>query len=82
MLNIDFVVNFLEKTRHVLLVKKAKDVSFFRPQKKRWFVLKMRKKLRIETENSITFKEGFEEYIDNCKARNLRDATIKHYKEG
>lgn len=42
----------------------------------------MRKKLRIETDNSITFKERFEEYIDNCKARNLRDATIKHYKEG
>ncbi|WP_286909258.1 tyrosine-type recombinase/integrase [Clostridium sp. UBA1652] len=42
----------------------------------------MRKKLKIETDNSITFKEGFEEYIDNCKARNLRDATIKHYKEG
>ncbi|WP_055070684.1 tyrosine-type recombinase/integrase [Clostridium massiliamazoniense] len=31
--------------------------------------------------NSLTFKEGFEEYIDNCKARNLREATIKHYQE-
>lgn len=31
--------------------------------------------------NLLTFKEGFEEYIDNCKARNLREATIKHYKE-
>lgn len=29
--------------------------------------------------NTITFEEGCNEYLDNCKARNLRDGTIKHY---
>lgn len=31
--------------------------------------------------NGITFAEGCEEYILNCKARNLRDGTIKHYRD-
>lgn len=29
--------------------------------------------------NDKTFKDGFNEFILNCKARNLREATIKHY---
>lgn len=37
------------------------------------------KKLKINIENSINFKEGFEEFISNCKARNLREGTLKHY---
>lgn len=31
--------------------------------------------------NDKTFAQGCEEYLDNCYARNLRDGTIKHYKE-
>lgn len=29
--------------------------------------------------NDMTFEQGCEEYLDDCKARNLRDGTIKHY---
>lgn len=39
------------------------------------------KKLRINYENDKTFKEGFEEFILNCRSRNLREGTIKHYNE-
>jgi integrase/recombinase XerD len=31
--------------------------------------------------NEKTFAQGCEEFINNCCARNLRDGTIKHYKE-
>jgi len=40
----------------------------------------MRKRITIQR-NTITFQEGFDEYIYNCKARNLREGTIKHYQE-
>lgn len=36
----------------------------------------MRKKLTMQRSNSITFERGFEEYISNCKARNLREGTL------
>ena len=39
------------------------------------------KKIRMCFPNEKTFKEGFEEYILDCKARNLRDGTISHYRE-
>ena len=39
------------------------------------------KKLKLSTLKDKTFKEGFEEFIFNCKARGLREATIHHYKE-
>lgn len=35
----------------------------------------------MAVENDITFEQGCEEYLVNCKARNLRDGTIKHYKD-
>ena len=41
----------------------------------------MRKKLTMKKSNSITFKQGCEEYINYCKARNLREGTLKHYRE-
>ncbi|MBK1809172.1 phage integrase family protein [Clostridium sp. YIM B02505] len=41
----------------------------------------MVRKLKIQRENDKTFKDGFEEFIDSCKARNLRPATINHYQE-
>ena len=39
------------------------------------------KKIRMCFLNEKTFREGFEEYILDCKARNLRDGTINHYQE-
>ena len=41
----------------------------------------MMKKIRMCFPNEKTFQEGFEEYILDCKARNLRDGTINHYRE-
>lgn len=38
------------------------------------------KKLQM-MHNSITFYEGCCRYIDDCKQRNLREATINHYKQ-
>ena len=32
-------------------------------------------------DNTITLEEGFNEFLDDCMARNLRPYTIKHYKE-
>jgi integrase/recombinase XerD len=42
----------------------------------------MPKKLKIQAEDSMKFYQGFNEFLDNCKARNLRPATIAHYQEG
>ncbi len=41
----------------------------------------MRKKISCQTENLITFKEGVEEYLIDCKRRNLRKDTLRHYRE-
>ena len=37
------------------------------------------KKIKMNIENNVTFREGFEEYLLDCKARNLRDGTLRHY---
>ena len=37
------------------------------------------KKIRMCLENDITFEQGFEEYMIDCKARNLRNGTLRHY---
>lgn len=42
---------------------------------------KMMKKLRMGFPTEKTFKDGFEEYVLDMKARNLRDGTIIHYQE-
>ena len=39
------------------------------------------KKLTMNKLTKLTLEEGCEEYLRYCKARNLRDGTIKHYKE-
>ena len=39
------------------------------------------KKIRMCCPNEKTFREGVEEYILDCRARNLRDGTINHYQE-
>ena len=39
------------------------------------------KKMRMVEANSLTFEEGCNKYLDNCRARNLREGTINHYKQ-
>ena len=39
------------------------------------------KKLSMISQVSITFEQGCDRYILNCKQRNLREATINHYKQ-
>lgn len=39
------------------------------------------KKLRLVEDNSLTFEEGCNKYLDNCRARNLREGTINHYRQ-
>lgn len=39
------------------------------------------KKLMMGFPQNKTFQDGFEEYILDCKVRNLRDGTIRHYQE-
>lgn len=37
--------------------------------------------MKMQVKNDVTFEEGCDQYLMNCRARNLRDGTIKHYKE-
>ena len=39
------------------------------------------KKLRLVENNLLTFEEGCNKYLDNCRARNLREGTINHYNQ-
>ena len=39
------------------------------------------KKIKMCTSESVTFREGCEKYLDNCRQRNLREGTINHYKQ-
>lgn len=39
------------------------------------------KKIRMMQANSLTLEEGCNKYLDNCRARNLREGTINHYKQ-
>lgn len=39
------------------------------------------KKLKMVQQNSISLEEGCEKYLENCRARNLREATINHYRQ-
>ena len=45
------------------------------------FLLQRKGKIKMFIPNKKTFAQGCEEYLDNCCACNLRDETIKHYKE-
>lgn len=38
-------------------------------------------KITMRMENEVTFEEGCQEYLLDCEARNLRQGTIKHYKD-
>lgn len=37
--------------------------------------------MKMQVKNDLTFREGCEEYLHDCLARNLRDGTIKHYRD-
>ncbi len=37
------------------------------------------KRMTMCIENDVTFSKGFDEYINDCKARNLRNGTLRHY---
>lgn len=39
------------------------------------------KKMRMCFPKEKTFEDGFQEYILDCKARNLREGTIRHYED-
>lgn len=38
-------------------------------------------KIKMSIANNMTFKEGCEEYLLDCKSRNLRDGTLRHYRD-
>lgn len=39
------------------------------------------KKLKLNKQNHISFGEGCNLYLENCRQRNLREGTISHYKQ-
>ena len=39
------------------------------------------KKIHLKSREKITFREGCNRYLDDCRARNLREGTIGHYKQ-
>ena len=39
------------------------------------------KKIKMMTENSLSFEQGCDLYLNNCRERNLREGTIKHYRQ-
>lgn len=38
-------------------------------------------RIKMLHDDSITFEEGCNKYLDNCMQRNLREGTINHYKQ-
>ena len=39
------------------------------------------KRIRLDTAKKMTFKDGCELYLLDCRQRNLREATINHYRQ-
>ena len=39
------------------------------------------KKIKMSRGVTLTFEEGCNKYLDNCRARNLREGTIGHYRQ-
>ena len=39
------------------------------------------KKLKMARSVTLTFEEGCNEYLENCRQRNLREGTIEHYRQ-
>ena len=38
------------------------------------------KKLKMARGVTLTFEEGCNKYLENCRQRNLREGTIEHYR--
>ena len=41
----------------------------------------MVKKIKMSRGITLTFEEGCNKYLENCRQRNLREGTIGHYKQ-
>ena len=39
------------------------------------------KKLSMKGAKKLTFEEGCDKHIEDCRQRNLREGTIRHYRE-
>ena len=39
------------------------------------------KKIKMARGVTLTFEEGCNKYLENCRQRNLREGTIGHYKQ-
>lgn len=39
----------------------------------------MPQKIKMNQKDTMTFEEGFDQFLLDCKARNLREGTIRHY---
>ncbi|MBE6688817.1 MAG: hypothetical protein E7588_06015 [Ruminococcaceae bacterium] len=39
------------------------------------------KKLKLAENNLLTLEEGCNKYLDDCRARNLREGSINHYRQ-
>lgn len=39
------------------------------------------KKIKMSRGITLTFEEGGNKYLENCRQRNLRDGTINHYRQ-
>ena len=39
------------------------------------------KRLKMATKGGLTLEDGCNKYLDNCRQRNLREGTIKHYRQ-
>ena len=39
------------------------------------------KKLKMARGVTLTFEEGCNKYLENCRQRNLREGTINHYRQ-
>ena len=39
------------------------------------------KKMKMKQENSLSFEQGCDLYLNNCRERNLRQGTVNHYRQ-
>ncbi len=39
------------------------------------------KKIKMSRGVTLTFEEGCNKYLENCRQRNLREGTIEHYRQ-
>ena len=38
-------------------------------------------KIKMSRGTLLTFEEGYNKYLENCRLRNLREGTIGHYRQ-